>query len=148
VVAELPRAAFLPDRTVRLAAAMLPAAARHRYEREFLSELFGRSSWQQTRYAFDILVHTFSLRTAVRHKASTEEITMTEQPHRPLTCRLNLRHRWVARTTTDGGHYQQCRRCGKDRTEVDHNDRNNPDRSANAAAIGFSGFGSGGGAGF
>ena len=97
-MAELPRPAFLPDRTVRVAAAMLPAAARNRYEREFLSELFGRSTWQQTRYAVDILIHTVSLRTAVRQKTATEEITMTEQPHRPLTCRLNVRHRWVAQT--------------------------------------------------
>ena len=139
-MAELPRAAFLPDRTVRVAAAMLPAAARYRYEREFLSELFGRSTWQQTRYAVDILIHTVSLRTAVRQKTSTEDITMTEQPHRPLACRLNVRHRWVARTTTDGGHYQQCRRCGKDRTEVDDNDKSIGGKSSGSAVIGLSGF--------
>jgi hypothetical protein len=142
-MAELPRAAFLPDRTVRLAAALLPSTARNRYEREFLSELFGLTTGQQARYALDILIHTSSLRAAVRTEAS--EATMTEAPHRPLTCRLNLHHRWVTKLTSDGGRYEQCRRCGKDRTDVDHH---NHDTSSGAAIIGAVGYTGAGGGGF
>jgi hypothetical protein len=145
-MAELPRAAFLPDRTVRLAAALLPRTARDRYEREFLSELFGLTTGQQARYALDILIHTSSLRAAVRAEASeASEATMTEAPHRPLTCRLNVHHRWVTKSTEDGGRYEQCRRCGKDRTDVD---RRNHDTSAGGAAIGAVGFTGSGGGGF
>ena len=114
-MAELPRAAFLPDRTVRVAAALLPAAARERYEREYLSELFGLTTRAQTRYALDVLLHTAHLRAATRRQGTPQELTMTDTPHPPLTCRLHLHHRWVTQRTTDGGHYEQCRRCGKDR---------------------------------
>jgi hypothetical protein len=65
--------------------------------------------------------------------------------HRPLACRVNVHHRWVARTTTDGGRYQQCRRCGKDRTEVDDNDKNIGGKSAGSAIVGLTGFPGGGG---
>jgi hypothetical protein len=34
--------------------------------------------------------------------------------HRPLTCRLNLHHRWRTNHTEDGGRYLRCARCGKD----------------------------------
>ena len=143
-MAELPRGAFLPDRTVQIAAAMLPAEARDRYEREFLSELFGLSTVQQTRYALDILTHTVSLRTAVRRQAASPEIAMTEHARRPLTCRLNVRHRWITQITTDGGRYEQCRRCGKDRTEFDDNNPDDPKARVSRAAIpGAFGGGSG-----
>jgi hypothetical protein len=144
-MAEPPRAAFLPDRTVRVAAALLPASARDRYEREFLSELFGLSTWQQTRYALDILLHTANLRTAVRSAATTPELTMTEHPRRTLACRLNAHHHWVTYSTEDGGRFQRCRRCGKDRTEVGSNGPR--DTSAGAAVIGLTGFGGQGGQG-
>lgn len=124
---------------------MLPARARNRYEREFLSELFGHSTWQQTRYALDILIHTASLRAGIREQASRPELTMTDQPHPPLTCRLHVHHRWVTQTTTDGGRYQQCRRCGKDRTEVDDNDMSVGGKSAASAITGLTGFTGGGG---
>jgi hypothetical protein len=145
-MAELPRAAFLPDRSVRFAAALLPATARDRYEREFLSELFGRSTWQQTRYAVDILVHTASLRIAVRQDGHAPDTITTTHPRAPLLCRLR-RHRWVTKSTNDGGRYQQCRRCGKDRTEVDDNDFGG--KVAGAAIAGLAGGlgGSGGGGG-
>ncbi|WP_167552360.1 hypothetical protein [Leifsonia xyli] len=35
---------------------------------------------------------------------------------KPLLCRLN-RHRWHTETTPDGGRYQRCIRCGKDKDE-------------------------------
>jgi hypothetical protein len=141
-MAELPRAAFLADRTVRAAAAMLPASARNRYEREFLSELFGLNSWQQTRYALDVLIHTVSLRIAIHERARSSELAMSKTPRRPLPCQLNVRHRWTIEITTDGGRHQRCFRCGKDRTEVDYSDH---DTSAGAAKIGVVGFNGGGG---
>ena len=61
---------------------------------------------------------------------------MTEH-RRPLTCRLNVRHRWIAKITTDGGRYHQCRRCGKDRTEFDDYNSNGPGNRATRAAIPF-----------
>ncbi len=144
-MAELPRAAFVPDRTVRIAAAMLPASARDRYEREFLSELFGLTIRQQTRYAFDILCHTASLRTAVHREAGASEFALTTRAQHPLGCRLNVHHRWITKSTTDGGRYQRCRRCGKDRTEVDGNSNlDTPEgRTARAAVPGGFGGGSG-----
>ena len=141
-MAELPRAAFLPDRTVRLAAALLPGSARNRYEREFLSEIYGLTTRQQVLYAIDVLVHTVSLRASIRADAS--KTTMSEAPHRPVLCRWNVHHRWVARLTSDGGHYQQCRRCGKDRTDVDHIDHDTSAGAATIAAVGYTGSGGGG----
>jgi hypothetical protein len=116
-MAEPPRTGSLPARTVRLAAALLPAAVRDRYEREFLSELFGRSRWRQTRYAFDILVHSVSLRTAVRRQAAPAGVLVATAPRAPLSCRLHLYHYWRTYTTSDGEDYHRCRRCGKDRTD-------------------------------
>jgi hypothetical protein len=63
---------------------------------------------------------------------------MNEATHPRLTCRLHVHHRWETRTTEDGGRYQQCRHCGKDRTEIDRLDR---DKSSAAAMIGFVGGG-------
>ena len=63
---------------------------------------------------------------------------MTETTHKPLTCRLHVHHRWETKTTDDGARYQQCRRCGTDRTEVDGN---GGDKSAAAGAIGVLGGG-------
>lgn len=143
-MADLPRAAFLSDRVVRVAAVMLPAGVRDRYEREFLSELFGRSTWQRTGYALDILIHTAGLRTATRTQASPSELTVTDQPHPPLTCRLRVHHHWVTNTTPDGVRYQQCCRCGKDRTGFDDNDKTIGEKSAGAAITGLTGFGTGG----
>ncbi len=145
-MAELPRAAFLPDRAVRAAAALLPAAARDRYEREFLSELFGLSTWQQTRYALDILIHLPGLGIAIHKHAPDPEFAFAGvvpwTPRRPLACRTNLRHHWIRQIASDGGRYQQCGRCGKDRTEVDYRDH---DTSAGSAIIGVVGFNGGGG---
>ena len=36
---------------------------------------------------------------------------------KPLTCRLNLHHRWRWPSNDDGDRYQQCEKCGKDRSE-------------------------------
>jgi hypothetical protein len=69
---------------------------------------------------------------------------MTNGLRRPLGCRLHLHHRWVDRTTTDGSHYQQCRRCGTDRTELDDNDMNVGGKSAASGIVGLTGFTGGG----
>ena len=145
-MAELPRAAFWPDRTVRVAAAMLPTSVRARYEREFLSELFGLSTWRQTRYALDILINIPRLGFAVRRHANASKpspVTLVAAArHRPLPCRLNVHHQWARHLAADGGRYLRCRRCGIDRTEVDHRVR---DTSAGSAVIGVIGFNGGAG---
>ncbi|HEU5265297.1 MAG TPA: hypothetical protein VFU35_01310 [Jatrophihabitans sp.] len=149
-MAELPRAAFWPDRTVRLAARVLPAGAnRDRYEREFLSELFGMSRGQQTRYAIGVLSRSWTLRVAVRHAATSPAPgldTTSPAPRIPILCRLHIRHRWATAIAEDGGRYQRCLGCGKDRTEVDSNNFGGKVLGAGLAQIGGAGgMGSGGG---
>ena len=36
---------------------------------------------------------------------------------KPLTCRLNLHHRWRWESTDDGDRFERCQKCGKDRSE-------------------------------
>jgi ribosomal protein S14 len=47
---------------------------------------------------------------------------------KPLLCLLNIRHHWQPQVTEDGGQYERCTKCGKDRMEyrtvVDWNSRN------------------------
>ena len=69
---------------------------------------------------------------------------MTAPTRRPLSCRLNVYHRWITRSTTDGGRYQQCRRCGKDRTDLDNSNPDGPKGRATRAALPFL-FGGGSG---
>jgi hypothetical protein len=34
---------------------------------------------------------------------------------KPLLCLLNVRHHWQPQTTDDGGRYERCSKCGKNR---------------------------------
>ena len=111
-----PRPSRVAVRALELAALTLPRGdVRHRYEREFVADLYGLDRARQTRYALGVLVSVWSLRAAV----STEEYTLLEETmghvvqHRPLLCRLNLHHRWRKGSTDDGHLYTYCRKCGK-----------------------------------
>jgi hypothetical protein len=103
-------------RTVELAALTLPRGdIRRRYEREFVSELYGLDGRHQARHALGVLVSVWALRAAV----TTEDYTRLEEAmghlsqSRPLLCRLNLRHHWQRGNTDDGGLYTYCSRCDK-----------------------------------
>ncbi|HEY2299615.1 MAG TPA: hypothetical protein VGH43_17915 [Jatrophihabitans sp.] len=100
--------------------AVLPRSARPRYEDEFIADLYGMSRTEQAGYASHVLARCMPLRLAVRSATGRTSdlggIDMTSRQHRPLRCRLNIRHDWHNESTEDGGRYQQCRRCGKDET--------------------------------
>jgi hypothetical protein len=106
-------------RAVELAAAVLPAAQRQRYELEYIAELYGMSPRQQVRHSLQVLASAWRMRAALSHSSSTiaQEDDMTN-PTRvtPLFCRVG-RHHWHAVSTSDGQRYECCLRCGKDRTE-------------------------------
>lgn len=108
--------AFLPRQSVRLAARAIPrGSARARYEQEFVAEMYDMTRRRQRAYAISVLAHAWSLRAALAGgTTATEEITMNRKP---LTCRLNVHHRWRWESTEDGGRFQLCARCGKDRTD-------------------------------
>jgi hypothetical protein len=136
-MAKSPRVARLPVRTVRVLAAALPVAVRDRYQREFLSELFGMTRWQRVRYSIDIMIHVVSLRMAVRRQAAPAATLTSTAPRAPLSCRIHLYHQWVTLTTTDGERYHQCRGCGKDRTDFG-------DPPMSRGITSFGGYGHGG----
>jgi hypothetical protein len=106
-------------RTVELAVRVLPPEHRSRYGLEFVSELYGLPPAQQRRHAARVLTSAWALRTAVSAAASgtnggTAVILKTAKP---LTCRLNLHHRWRWLSTEDGDRFERCEKCGKDRSE-------------------------------
>ena len=122
----------LPDRHDRL-----------RYRAEFLADLHDLSSVDQLRYAAGVLSQTFALRAALGSAPSRVEedaMTITTTPRRPFwRCRLFRRHRWVVRSTEDGGRYETCASCGRDRD----------DRYEHTGGIGLGGMlGTGGGGAF
>jgi hypothetical protein len=45
------------------------------------------------------------------------EIAVTTTIHKPMTCRLNLHHRWRWLSTEDGDRFERCQKCGKDRLD-------------------------------
>jgi hypothetical protein len=36
------------------------------------------------------------------------------KPRKPLLCRLNLHHKWVAERSPGGDWYRRCAKCGED----------------------------------
>jgi hypothetical protein len=44
-------------------------------------------------------------------------MTTTMNRSRDWRCRFLRRHRWVVRSTDDGGRYQTCSRCGRDQSD-------------------------------
>ena len=115
---------------------------RQRYRTEFLAELHDLSSADQLRYAAGVLSQTFALRAALGSAPSRVEedamtITTTRRPF--WRCRVFRRHRWVVRSTEDGGRYETCASCGRDRD----------DRYEHTGGIGLGGMlGTGGGGAF
>ena len=130
-------------RGVELAVRALPDwHDRLRYRAEFLAELHDLSSADQLRYAAGVLSQTFALRAALGSAPSRVEedamtITTTRRPF--WRCRVFRRHRWVVRSTEDGGRYETCASCGRDRD----------DRYEHTGGIGLAGMlGTGGGGAF
>jgi hypothetical protein len=108
---------------VELAARALPASHRERYRREFTAELHFVPRADQLRYATQVLARTWSLRAALTDTAPVTigERTLENVPTRPLSCRLNLWHRWRRCFTEDGGRYIACARCGKEQPTLPSN---------------------------
>ena len=93
---------------------------RLRYRAEFLAELHDLSPADQLRYAAGVLSQTFALRAALGSapsRAEEDAMTITATPFQ-WRCRILRTHRWVARSTEDGGRYLVCRRCGRDKGEA------------------------------
>ena len=105
-------------RTVELAVRVLPAEHRQRYGLEFIAELYGMPKAQQRRHAARVLTNAWALRTALSGPVlgANGQMAVTTI-HKPLTCRLNLHHRWRWLSTEDGDRFEQCQKCGKDRSE-------------------------------
>ena len=101
---------------VYLAVRVLPSGAtRDRYRVEHDAELRAMPARRQVRYALGALISSVDLRRATSSTAT--EPTVTEQlttVRRPLLCRLNARHAWHWESTSDGGRFRRCERCGKD----------------------------------
>jgi hypothetical protein len=106
-------------RTVELAVRLLPAEHRARYGLEFIAELYGMPKAQQRRHAARVLTSAWALRTALSEAVpgANGERAMIINTAKPLTCRLNLHHRWRWQSTEDGDRFEQCEKCGKDRSE-------------------------------
>jgi hypothetical protein len=106
-------------RCVELAVRVLPTEHRARYGLEFVAELYGLPPAQQRRHAARVLTSAWALRTALSEAvpATNGETVVLIKTAKPLTCRLNLRHRWRWQSTEDGNRFERCQKCGKDRSE-------------------------------
>jgi hypothetical protein len=114
----------VPVRIVEVAAGVLPAVHRGRYQREFLAELYGLTPSHQRRHATQVLSRAWALRTALGEPvvATNGDGTMQIVSRRPLICLLLGRHRWQIVSTEDGtSRYRKCRKCGKELFPHDEN---------------------------
>jgi hypothetical protein len=77
----------------------------------------GMARPDQLRHATQVLARAWILRGALKSAPATiGEQAMSYVPTIPLTCRLNLRHKWQMTSTEDGSnHYWVCAICGKDK---------------------------------
>lgn len=101
---------------VTLAAhALPPGPTRERYMREFVAELYAMTRWKTARYVFGVATNARRLRKVVVSDDQAQDATARTAV--PLTCTLNLHHRWHLRNTEDGGRYGECARCHKERPE-------------------------------
>lgn len=115
------RAPLPPVRAaVELAVRSLPELDdRLRYRSEFIADLTTLSPVDQLKYATGILSQTFALRAALGSTPSrAEEDAMTLTTARPpfWRCRVFRAHRWVTRSTEDGGRYRTCSGCGREQS--------------------------------
>lgn len=104
---------------VRLAARALPGPSdRARYRAEFLADLHDLPPAGQLRYAAGVLSRTFALRAALGaapSRAEEEAMTLSVTPVVSWRCRVFRLHRWMRRSTEDGGRFEACALCGMDR---------------------------------
>jgi hypothetical protein len=116
---------------VRTATLLLPrGSARDRYRQELSAELYAMPRAEQRRFAAGVLTSAYALRRAVSGQAEIREERAMKL--KPVRCRLNVHHHWKSFSTEDGGQYERCLRCGKDRT-----DNAGGGRGGWAAAIGL-----------
>ena len=107
---------------VGLAVRVLPALDdRLRYRAEFLADLHALPPVGQLRYTAGVLSQIVALRAALgsaptRAEEDAMSRTITTQPFF-WRCRVLRRHRWVVRSTEDGGRYEACSRCGRERDD-------------------------------
>jgi hypothetical protein len=96
---------------VALATRLLPTGtARTRYHDEFLAELHDLTPTAQLRHIAALLLRGPALRAAL------EDAVDTMSARVPFwRCRVFRWHDFVRRSNPDGGLYQVCRRCGRDR---------------------------------
>jgi hypothetical protein len=97
---------------VALATRLLPRGiARARYRDEFLAELHDLPPTAQLRHVAVLLLRGPALRAALE-----EDVMDTMGAGVPFwRCRVLRWHDFVRRSNPDGGLYQACRRCGRDR---------------------------------
>ena len=125
-------------RTVELAVRVLPPEHRGRYGLEFVAELYGLPPAQQRRHAARVLTSAWALRTALSAVPGTNGGTaLVVTTDKPVTCRLNLHHRWRWCSTEDGDRFERCVKCGKDRSEKVGGGGDYP---GSTAAVGGPGF--------
>lgn len=100
---------------VRAATAPLPGGLqRDRYRQELTAEAGSLPRRAQLGFALSLALHSFALRRALARSAP---ILTADQPpprHKPLLCRLHVRHVWHMQVTEDGQRYRRCVRCGLD----------------------------------
>jgi hypothetical protein len=105
------RPSVLARAGVALATRLLPTGtARTRYRDEFLAELHDLTPTAQLRHIAALLLRGPALRAAL------EDAVDTMGARVPFwRCRVFRWHDFVRRSNPDGGLYQACRRCGRDR---------------------------------
>ena len=71
-----------------------------------------------------VFAASWALRSALTEPApaSIGGTTVIRTPAPPLSCRLRLWHKWQWVTTEDGGRYEACMRCGRDRSRPHQSD--------------------------
>jgi hypothetical protein len=105
---------------VDLAVRALPTRAdRERYYAELVAELWGLPPGAQLRHVAGSLSQAFALRAALgASRSPTEETAVHQTPSlsRTILCRAFRHHDWHTHSTDDGGRYESCAVCHRDRT--------------------------------
>ncbi len=101
---------------VSVAVHVLPnGATRDRYRVEHDAELRALSTGRQVTYALGAVMTSLALRRASSSGATERGVTEgLARVRKPLLCRLNVHHTWLWHSTSDGGRFRRCERCGKD----------------------------------
>ncbi|HEY3090314.1 MAG TPA: hypothetical protein VGJ59_19865 [Jatrophihabitantaceae bacterium] len=136
-------AGFWPRHTLQVATQVLPGSTRDRYRQEFLAELYGLGRARQFHHTAGVLSRSWALRAAINtppEEAAADMEIVFPRHRRPLSCRLNLRHRWATLRTEDGRLYQQCQRCGKDETDIFAGTKSRPEFDGVPPGIGSAAF--------